>query len=220
MDFSGADISATFSSVFSNWYYGLDGCPEVDEFNFVTVAMHEIGHGPGFFGSATPELFGFPIFDFLGCCGFAADNINWYPTIVDLFAEDGTGLRFRDINTDFCYDAVLDAITGDDLFFNGDSINACYGQPIPLYATSTWDSGSSFSHFDKTTFTGVHEHAFMTPFISRGEAIHDPGCSRVLLADLEFATHDFIPLPPQQASIPTLDQWAVFLLNLHLLIFE
>ena len=219
MDLSGADISATFSSVFSNWYYGLDGCPGADEFDFVTVVMHEIGHGLGFFGSATPEFFGSPIFDFLGCFGFTADNFNLHPTIFDLFVEDGTGLRFRDIDPDFCYDAVLDAITGDDLFFSGDSINACYGQPIPLYAPSTWESGSSFSHFDETTFTGVQEHALMTPFISPGEAIHEPGCSRALLADLGFATHDFIPLPPRQAAIPTLDQWAIFLLGLNLLIF-
>lgn len=51
----GDDIDATFNSVFGagcafdgGWYYGLDANPGVDETDFVTVALHELGHGLGF----------------------------------------------------------------------------------------------------------------------------------------------------------------------------
>jgi len=49
------DIDATFNSVFGTtcpfpaaWYYGLDGLPPSDDSDFVTVVLHELGHGLGF----------------------------------------------------------------------------------------------------------------------------------------------------------------------------
>ena len=49
------DIDATFNSVFgttctfpASWYYGLDGDGPDEDSDFVTVALHELGHGFGF----------------------------------------------------------------------------------------------------------------------------------------------------------------------------
>lgn len=49
------DIDATFNSVFgttcpfpASWYYGLDGDAPDEDSDFVTVALHELGHGFGF----------------------------------------------------------------------------------------------------------------------------------------------------------------------------
>jgi hypothetical protein len=49
------DIDATFNSVFgttcpfpASWYYGLDGDAPAEDSDFVTVALHELGHGFGF----------------------------------------------------------------------------------------------------------------------------------------------------------------------------
>lgn len=49
------DIDATFNSVFGTtcpfpaaWYYGLDGNAPGQDSDFVTVALHELGHGFGF----------------------------------------------------------------------------------------------------------------------------------------------------------------------------
>jgi hypothetical protein len=46
------DIQAYFNSTIGNgcafpktWYYGLDGNPGATELDFVTVVMHELGHG-------------------------------------------------------------------------------------------------------------------------------------------------------------------------------
>jgi hypothetical protein len=58
---STADIRARFNSVLGNgcplpvsWYYGLDASPGGGEIDFVSVALHEIGHGLGF--AATTSL--------------------------------------------------------------------------------------------------------------------------------------------------------------------
>jgi hypothetical protein len=54
---SNPDISATFNSNLNGsggcmggaeWYYGYDGSPPSGDIDFVTVVMHEIGHGLGF----------------------------------------------------------------------------------------------------------------------------------------------------------------------------
>jgi hypothetical protein len=54
---SNPDINATFNSNMNgssgclggmSWYYGLDGNPPGGDIDFVTVVMHEIGHGLGF----------------------------------------------------------------------------------------------------------------------------------------------------------------------------
>ena len=49
------DIDATFNSVFgttcpfpAGWYYGLDGLAPGEDSDFVTVVLHELGHGLGF----------------------------------------------------------------------------------------------------------------------------------------------------------------------------
>src|SRR6185295_11842589 len=49
------DINATFQANLGTsgclsgltWYYGLDGNPGAGQFDFVTVALHELGHGLG-----------------------------------------------------------------------------------------------------------------------------------------------------------------------------
>ncbi|HXV13949.1 MAG TPA: HYR domain-containing protein [Candidatus Krumholzibacteria bacterium] len=51
------DVNATFNSSINgnpaclgggSWYYGLDGNPGPNQWDFVTVVLHEIGHGVGF----------------------------------------------------------------------------------------------------------------------------------------------------------------------------
>jgi len=56
LDATQPDINATFNSSINgnpgclgggSWYYGLDGNPGPNQWDFVTVVMHEIGHGLG-----------------------------------------------------------------------------------------------------------------------------------------------------------------------------
>ncbi len=46
-----SDISCSFNST-ANWYLGTDGATPAGQYDFVTAALHEIGHGLGFIGSA------------------------------------------------------------------------------------------------------------------------------------------------------------------------
>ncbi|MCB0032643.1 MAG: hypothetical protein KDE51_01375, partial [Anaerolineales bacterium] len=47
---STSEIGAQFNSTF-DWYYGTDGNTPGDKVDFVSVVLHEIGHGLGFSGS-------------------------------------------------------------------------------------------------------------------------------------------------------------------------
>ena len=46
------EIGASFSST-ANWYYGTDGNTPSGQVDFVSVVLHEIGHGLGFSGFAS-----------------------------------------------------------------------------------------------------------------------------------------------------------------------
>ena len=45
------DITAEFNSTFGNWYYGTDADTPADQYDLMSVVLHEIGHGLGFVGS-------------------------------------------------------------------------------------------------------------------------------------------------------------------------
>lgn len=210
-DQAGPDISASFSSNFTNWYYGLDGCPGDNEFDFVTVVMHEIGHGLGFSGSA--EVLNFAFFGTLGCYGIGLPNSSeYYPTVFDHFVESIDGsVKVTDFDPAFCWQELIDLFTGDDLVFNGPNVNACNGgSPARLYDPPFFEVGSSYSHFDENTYPEGSQNALLTPFISREEAIHNPGCATALLRDLGYNAHGFIKV------VPTLGQWSMIILFLLL----
>ena len=57
LDPSGPDINARFGSTF-NWYFGTDGAAPTGTFDFVTVVMHELGHGLGLLGSGNVSAAG------------------------------------------------------------------------------------------------------------------------------------------------------------------
>ncbi|MDO8632898.1 MAG: hypothetical protein Q7R41_20645 [Phycisphaerales bacterium] len=49
------EISASFNSSFTDWDYGVSGVPAAGKYNFLTVVLHELGHGLGFLGSMTSD---------------------------------------------------------------------------------------------------------------------------------------------------------------------
>lgn len=166
-DLNGADqeINASFNSDFGNWYLGTDGnCPS-GQYDFVTVVLHEIGHGLGFFGSASVDD-----------AGSGSITNGGYPYIYDLFAQLGTVSGVGSIlNYEGLPEALGNALTGDQMHWNGPiAVSFNDGDVVDLYAPDPWNGGSSYSHLSESTFNGTPD-ALMTPQLGTGEAIHNPG---------------------------------------------
>ncbi len=170
-----------------DWYTGTDGNTPPQKYDLVTVTIHEVCHGLGFFDSMdTDNLVGW----------YGIDSI---PLIYDTFIENLQGKKLTDKLSFKNYSAgLLSQMTGGSLYFNGPLLSYyTSGSRGRIYAPRTWDSGSSVSHLDEN-FTS-EPNTLMTPFIDMGEAIHDPGkLTFSILGDLGWintriiheATHD------------------------------
>ena len=171
IDPNSPDIIATFDSA-TDWYLGTDGNPAANQIDFVSVVLHEIGHGLGFAGSATWNEDGTGSF-LAGTTLFAFDN----------FVERGDGTAVGTLASDG--PALGAALISDDLFWNGAGALAASSGPIKMYAPNPWNGGSSYSHFDEATYGAGDPASLMTPQIGWGEAIHDPGAMALgLLSDI------------------------------------
>ncbi len=173
-----SDIFAEFNSslgttcAFPNvWYYGLDATPPGADTDFVTVALHEIGHGLGFLTLVGLNS-GAPLSGFDDAYMVHMENhatgLN-YPAMTD-------GQR-----------AAANVATGD-LHWTGANVVAASGiltggrEPISghveLYAPNPTEGGSSLSHFS----TSLSPDEAMEPFYT--QALHDPGLAVELMFDI------------------------------------
>lgn len=177
-DLNGAgapEIVATLNAEYS-WYFGIDGKVPEGQFDFVSVVLHEIGHGLGFSGSAnyddgtTVLIDGKPVDECTGTAGVGC--LSTPPRIYDRFVEDGlTKLVGGFVNPS---SGLGSALTGGALNFNGPAANGGTQYSPVLYAPGEWDSGSSYVHLDETVYEKTVD-ALMTPSIGFREAIHHPG---------------------------------------------
>ncbi|MGD0754716.1 MAG: T9SS type A sorting domain-containing protein [Bacteroidales bacterium] len=172
-----------------NWYLGTDGKTPVQKYDLVTVVLHEICHGLGFFDSFSSD-------GTFGSYGF-----NSVPLIYDTFVENFEGSRLTDTLKFLNYSVALEKqLIGNQLYFNGPLLKK-YSASVnysnlraKLYAPATWDPGSSISHLDESATLRVN--SLMTPFIDLGEAIHDPGkYTFSILGDLGWINTRIIHTP-------------------------
>ena len=163
------DVIVNMNSNWDSWYFGTDGQTPEGLIDFVTVVLHEIGHGIGFTGSMRVPL------GARAEWGYGALS---FPIIYDRFVIDGNGVSVLDREvyanpSNLLYDAVTGLVGG--IYFAGiTTIAANDGSPAPLYAPSDWNGGSSYSHLDLATYTNT-ENALMRPQIDRAFAVHTPG---------------------------------------------
>lgn len=170
-----ADIDASFSSAFPNWYFGTDGNTPAGQYDLMTVVLHELGHGLGFVGSASVTAFG------SGSIGLSGT-----PVIYDRFVVNGSNQSL--VNRSLFPNGSLDLgdqLKSGNIFFNGAAASAAAGGKPRLYAPSSWQPGSSYSHLDEDTYPAGNPNSLMTPQLDQGEAILDPGpITRGMFADM------------------------------------
>lgn len=176
-----ADVELVLNST-AKWYLGIDGNTPVSKYDLVTVVIHELCHGLGFFDSMDAE-------NSVGSYG-----IGKIPVIYDKFVENLTEKRLTD-TTVFSQNSkdLYDELVGGQLYFAGPLTRRYLsGGRARLYAPSTWDPGSSVSHLDELRTNQAD--ALMTPYLDYGEAIHDPGnLTLSVLGDVGWINTRIIP---------------------------
>lgn len=161
------DIVAQFNGDFA-WYYGLDGNVPANRYDLVSVVLHEIGHGLGFFGSLREASSDATL-------GVITDG--GVPYIYDVFVESQSGQRLLNSSVFKNPSAELhQQLVGGQLYMNTPSIIAVNDSLRGrLYAPNPYDEGSSYSHWDEVTYRTGTVNALMSPQFARAEAIHNPG---------------------------------------------
>lgn len=167
------DIVININCEFADWYFGQDANPPSNMIDFVTVVLHEIGHGIGFIGSMAGDE------DVeVASWGFESSGGDNFPIIYDRFTEDGDNVSLINENvypnpSSDLYDALVGGFGG--VFFDGTDANIVnLRTPVRLYTPFPWQGGSSYSHLDLDTF-GDTENALMRPALDRQFSIHTPG---------------------------------------------
>ena len=163
------DIKASFNSSFSfleGWYFATDGRLNSQQFDFVSVVLHELGHGLGVAGSMK-------VSDNIGAWGYDTG----FPFAYDRYVVNNLSQSVLDVGLFPNSSRQLGSqLTGSNLFFNSSqAIMANAGAAPKLYAPYTWKQGSSFSHLDETIFRLAAGDALMTPNLANGESVHDTG---------------------------------------------
>jgi|694.fasta_scaffold22659_5 hypothetical protein len=175
LDVSGKDILLKFNSSYSNFYFGTDGNTPAGKYDFVTLVLHELIHGLGFFSPAKVEATG------VGYFGFTNYN---NPIIYDKFTQNSSGMftsNFINATT-----SLGSHLTSNNLYFNGYDANSNNNNVNPkIYTPSIWKSGSSYAHWDESYFPKGNVNSLMTPVLNYAESIHNPGnVTKGLLMDL------------------------------------
>ena len=183
------DTYITYNNGFA-WYFGTAGLTPGGQYDFVSVVMHEMGHGLNFsgtmgYGSSRCGSASY------GCWGLGTG----YPGIYDRFTENGAG---QALLTSFASPsaALGTQLTSDNLYFDGPNANAANGgSRVKIYAPSTWAPGSSYAHLDYSTFSST-PNRLMVYAIPAASSIHDPGSvSMGLLKDLGWNPTTNNPVP-------------------------
>lgn len=176
------DINVFMNSA-TNYYFGTDGNPSLNQYDFVSVLLHEIAHGLGVV-SLSKVISNEGSFGTLQATDFAPlnttfpfPNLEGRPSAWDNMIINNGGdyivdtLLFPNNSLDLKMEFESNA-----LYFNGPVSTALNAGINPrVFAPITYDPGSSLSHLNESSFPPSSGNCMMTPFISSGEVNHYPG---------------------------------------------
>lgn len=203
------DINVYLNSE-TNWYYGFDGATPGGQYDLVSVALHELGHGLGFVGLAKKVgLEG--SFGTLQASDFAPliTTFPWpqqdtLPGIFDRFLTSTASgpLTFLDNPSS----ALGTAFTSNQVYFNGAyAMAANDGNTARIYAPPVFALGSSCVHLNEATYPNGNPNELMTPFSSSGQSNHWPGPIAIgVMRDIGWTVAPDVGVPETQALSPRL----------------
>jgi hypothetical protein len=181
------EITANFNSSFTSWYLPTDGNTPSNKWDFMTVVLHEIGHGLGFLSS-------FYVNGTQGGWGFT-DGTNNYALRYDVNEWTAATGGNQLVNTSLYPNpssALKTQLTDGSVYFGGSNVMAANGGArAKLYAPNPYQPGSSNSHFDEAAFPPgtPNGNALMTPVLNNGEVIHVAGnLTLALFRDIGWTT--------------------------------
>ncbi|HOL21113.1 MAG TPA: hypothetical protein PK813_12840 [Candidatus Hydrogenedens sp.] len=132
-----------------NWnynYYLGTGNPAYNQFDLLSVLIHEITHGIGFLASIA--------YNDSECGGDRVDGTGWTGSQPDIYTSMDTFLITGNnnyfVNTSYYYVGQGYYFTGGDngVYLNAPSTISVYGSRPRIYAPSTFQCGSSISHWN------------------------------------------------------------------------
>lgn len=173
------DIDIFFSNG-ADWYADTSGTPGPGQHDFVSVALHELGHGLGFVG-VSKKVGSEGSFGLLLASDFAPltttfpwPQLDTLPGIFDHFLQAPTMEMLVDVpNPSYPLGSFL---TCNDINWNGPyGLAASGGAQIRIYAPSAFALGSSCVHLNESTYPVGNPNELMTPFSSAGGVNHHPG---------------------------------------------
>jgi Secretion system C-terminal sorting domain len=160
------DIFAQFNSSYPNWYFGIDGIPQAGKTDFVTVVLHEIGHGLGITKGYNVD----------GDNGEVSSFFSPFHVIYDHFIENNSDANL--VRNFVPPSTVLKTeLTSGTLFFRTpqlEKISAGADNRAKIFAPNPFQGGSSIAHLDELTYNGSL-NALMTPQIGTAEVHQNPG---------------------------------------------
>ncbi len=174
------EFSVNFN-LLDNFYYGLDGNTPFGQFDFATVALHEIGHGLGFTAESS-----FNIFEDTGLL-LSRRNL---PSIFSKFLVNSNNLRASDLAEGSVELGSL--FTSGDLCIDGhNAVAALAGTRPKVFAPNEYAFGASISHWDENIFPPGDSNSLMTPGTFGSESNMNIGdITRGLFKDMGWALND------------------------------
>lgn len=201
------DIVAQFDPSQSFLYFGLDGRPGPEQYDFRSIVLHEIGHGLGIVGSGEVTAAGRATIGLPGANGNAAVRA---PLAFDEHTYTTTpqqagngGRRLLDLPNGSA--ELRTALTGEQLYWAGQlARTAAGGNEVRLFAPSqcgqvglerpcragesAFQPASSYGHLDERTYPAGSPETLMTPVLDNGESVAAPGQIALgLLSDMGYA---------------------------------
>jgi hypothetical protein len=196
------DINATFNSSINgdpgclgalNWYYGFDGNPPGGNIDFITVVMHEIGHGLGF-QTFVDLATGAKLGGYDDMYMVFLEQGNATPSAYPLMSNAGRVTASKsDPNLRWTGSSVTN---GQSLIPLTAGLNSGY---VRMHGPDPQEPGSSVSHWTKDAFPNeVMEPVYTGPD-------HDPGLAFNLMEDIGWSVDAVCLCAPEPTTMAAAD---------------